>query len=191
MKITSILFLVLLYGNVFAQHDHSSGHSNAPSHNKKEVTHSHRAVAVFQAQLRDVFTASLQLKDELILSDAAKAAASVAEIKNALSKVDLNLLKDEGLMDWMSSLKVINENLEVIANTNDLAIQRKGFSNFNNALYKSLKEFGTGGIVVFYAYCPMANNNAGAYWLNSTKEIGNPYMGEEMLSCGKVKETIQ
>lgn len=142
-------------------------------------------------QLHDVFVASLQLKDALILSDAAKATESVSQIRVALSKVDLALLKDEALMDWMGSLKILNENLERIEKATDLAIQRQAFSSFSNALYKSLKEFGAGGITVYYVQCPMANNNTGAHWLSDTKEIRNPYLGSEMLSCGKVKETIQ
>lgn len=187
-----IICLTLATGTAFAQHDHGSGgHSAAPTHKKKEAAHSHRAVAEFQGQLRNVFTASLKLKDALVLSDAATASASITEIKTSISKVDLNLLKDEGLMDWMGSLKILNENLERIGGSSDLKIQRMAFSSFSDALYKSLKEFGAGGIMVYYTQCPMANNNAGAYWLSDTKEIRNPYFGNEMLSCGKVKETIQ
>ncbi len=186
-----IMSFILLAGSAVAQHDHGAGHTNAPAHSKKETVHSHRAVPEFQVQLRGVFTASLQLKDALISSDAAKATLSASEIKSALSKVDLALLKDEALMDWMGSLKILNENLERIGSSTDLTIQRQAFSSFSNALYKSLKEFGAGGIMVYYVQCPMANNNAGAYWLSDTKEIRNPYLGNEMLTCGKVKETIQ
>jgi Cu(I)/Ag(I) efflux system membrane fusion protein len=185
-----IISLILFASSAVAQHDHSSGHAATPAHSKK-TTHSHRAVQEFQMQLREVFATSLQLKDALVLSDATKAAESVPQIQIALSKVDLTLLKDEALMDWMGSLKILNENLERIGSSTDLTIQRKAFSSFSDALYKSLKEFGAGGIMVYYAQCPMANNNVGAYWLSDTKEIRNPYFGNEMLSCGKVKETIQ
>lgn len=186
-----IISLILFAGSAVAQHDHGAGHTNAPAHSKKETTHSHRAVPEFQMQLREVFATTLQLKDALVLSDAAKAAESVPQVRGALSKVDLTLLKDEALMDWMGSLKILNENLERIGSSNDLAIQRQAFSSFSDALYRSLKEFGAGGIMVYYVQCPMANNNAGAYWLSDTKEIRNPYFGNEMLSCGKVKESIQ
>lgn len=190
-NIILITYMILFAGSAVAQHDHSSGHANTPAHSKKENAHSHRAVPEFQVQLRDVFAASLQLKDALVLSDTAKAKASVSPIRLALSKTDLTLLKDEALMDWMGSLKILNENLERIENSNDLAMQRHAFSYFSDALYKSLKEFGAGGIMVYYVQCPMANNKTGAYWLSDTKEIRNPYFGNEMLSCGKVKETIQ
>lgn len=190
-KIIAIVNLILFAGSAVAQHDHGSGHDNTPAHSKKETAHSHRAVSEFQMQLSEVFTSGLQLKDALVLSDAAKATASVSQIRLALSKVDLTLLKDESLMDWMGYLKILNENLDQIGGTTDLAVQRRAFSSFSDALYQSLKEFGTGGVQVYYLKCPMANNKAGAYWLSDTKEIRNPYFGSEMLSCGKVKETIQ
>ena len=186
-----IISLILFAGSAVAQHDHSSGHANTPAHVKKENPHSHRAVPEFQMQLREVFATSLQLKDALVLSDAARSAESVSQIRIALSKVDLTLLKDEALMDWMGYLKILNENLERIGSSTDLAMQRLAFSSFSDALHKSLKELGAGGIMVYYVQCPMANNKAGAYWLSDTKEIRNPYFGNEMLSCGKVKETIQ
>lgn len=187
-----MLCLAVVSGAAFAQHDHGSGQST-PMHSKKEkeTTHSHRAAPAFQKQLAGVFMASLQLKDALVSSDAEKATLSASEIKSALTKVDLALLKDEALMDWMGYLKILNENLERIAGSNDLVLQRQAFSSFSDVLYKSLKEFGAGGIMVYYAQCPMANNNSGAYWLSDSKEIRNPYFGSEMLTCGKVKETIQ
>ena len=39
---------------------------------------------------------------------------------------------------------------------------------------------------VYLEYCPMAK----ASWLSSEKEISNPYLGNKMLKCGSVKETI-
>ena len=44
---------------------------------------------------------------------------------------------------------------------------------------------------LYLEYCPMANNNEGAYWLSNEKQIKNPYFGDMMLKCGSVKETIQ
>ncbi len=146
---TIILCLVFVGEATFAQHDHSSGRSNAPAHNKKETAHSHGAVLEFQLQLREVFMASLQLKDALVSGAAAAASASSTEIKTSISKMDLNLLKDEALMDWLAYLKVLNETLEVISNSNDLAVQRKTFSLFSDSLYKCLKTFGSGGTTVY------------------------------------------
>ena len=40
-----------------------------------------------------------------------------------------------------------------------------------------------GTIVV---YCSMAFNNRGAYWIQRSGEIRNPYYGAYMLSCGTI-----
>ena len=39
---------------------------------------------------------------------------------------------------------------------------------------------------LYVAYCPMAE----ASWLQATQELANPYMGQKMLTCGEVQETI-
>jgi Cu(I)/Ag(I) efflux system membrane fusion protein len=36
----------------------------------------------------------------------------------------------------------------------------------------------------------MANNNNGAIWLSTEKDIKNPYYGDDMLTCGSVIEEI-
>jgi len=42
----------------------------------------------------------------------------------------------------------------------------------------------------FVTFCPMAFDNAGAYWLSDTNAIANPYFGHKMLKCGKVTDQI-
>lgn len=186
----TMLCLALVSGAAFAQHDHGGGQS-APMHSKKEKEeHLHRAPPVFQKQLADLFVASLPLKEALISSDSTAASASIQEVKNSLTKVDMALLKDEALLDWMSNLRIFNESMTLMSSSTSLKAQRKAFASFSDALYKSIKMFGAGGLTVYYAHCPMANNNTGAYWLSDSKQIRNPYMGETMLTCGKVKETL-
>jgi Cu(I)/Ag(I) efflux system membrane fusion protein len=40
---------------------------------------------------------------------------------------------------------------------------------------------------LYDVYCPMAK----ADWLQTSKEVANPYMGKPMATCGKVKATIE
>ncbi|MCO5067304.1 MAG: efflux RND transporter periplasmic adaptor subunit [Kiritimatiellae bacterium] len=39
----------------------------------------------------------------------------------------------------------------------------------------------------FIAFCPMANDDKGAEWLQRTEAILNPYFGDEMLTCGVIR----
>jgi len=44
---------------------------------------------------------------------------------------------------------------------------------------------------IYKQYCPMAFNGKGAYWLSDSKEVRNPYFGDQMLKCGVVDSTIE
>lgn len=39
-------------------------------------------------------------------------------------------------------------------------------------------------------HCPMANDSAGADWLQSSEPLQNPYFGAMMIKCGEVKTTV-
>ncbi|PKP34687.1 MAG: hypothetical protein CVT98_10650 [Bacteroidetes bacterium HGW-Bacteroidetes-15] len=47
------------------------------------------------------------------------------------------------------------------------------------------------GETIYVQHCPMADNNKGADWLSSEKEIKNPYFGSSMLKCGEVTKEIK
>lgn len=68
--------------------------------------------------------------------------------------------------------------------------QRAHFATLSDAMIGLVKKAGVEG-ELYVDYCPMALDNKGAYWLSTDKEIRNPYFGEEMLTCGEVKETIK
>ena len=42
-----------------------------------------------------------------------------------------------------------------------------------------------------WEFCPMADNNNGAYWLSKEEKVINPYFGSAMLTCGEVKQVIE
>ncbi|MFH1567746.1 MAG: hypothetical protein ABIL09_07070 [Gemmatimonadota bacterium] len=60
-----------------------------------------------------------------------------------------------------------------------LAAVRQAFAPLSEALIRTDLP---GGLAV--AYCPMALNHRGAYWIQRTGEIANPYYGARMLRCG-------
>lgn len=94
-------------------------------------------------------------------------------------------------MAWMEQLKMLNTTINSINKSDDIENQRREFARFNLAFYKSLKKFGLENETAYYQYCPMANSDQGAYWLSETKEIRNPYFGEDMLGCGETRETLK
>lgn len=144
----------------------------------------------FQKQLEVVYKTNIKLNDAFVESDAEKVKAAVKPVKDAISKVNVNLLKDNVQKAWTTYATDLNQSLERIENAENIKEQRKQFATFNETLYKGIKEFGIGGEAVYFQHCPMALNNEGASWLSDTTEIRNPYYGEKMLKCGVVKEIL-
>jgi hypothetical protein len=73
---------------------------------------------------------------------------------------------------------------DTLAKAKDLAAAREAFKPLSASLIKYLADNKTGKGVYHQAYCPMAN----ASWLQTGKDIRNPYMGKDMLDCGELKD---
>ena len=145
----------------------------------------------FKKQLTNVYKVHLDLQQAFLATDAAAAKKQAGNVKSALDKVDMSLVKGDMHNQWMSSLKVLKTTLGNIESGNVIEKQRLAFADFNDALYSAIKMFGVVNETVYYQFCPMARNGAGAYWLSAVKEIKNPYYGEAMLTCGENKEVIK
>ncbi len=145
----------------------------------------------FKKQLTGVYSAHISLKKGLLASDPSKTKAAVSEVEDAISKVDMSLVKGAMHTGWMENMKALQGDLDQIKSTDDIEKQRLAYADFIDELYKSIKMYGISGVTIYYQYCPMARNGKGAYWLSETEEIKNPYYGEAMLTCGETKEVIQ
>ena len=42
----------------------------------------------------------------------------------------------------------------------------------------------------FLTFCPMANDNKGAYWLQTVDTVYNSFYGASMLRCGEIKKPL-
>ncbi|WP_291912226.1 DUF3347 domain-containing protein [Chitinophaga sp. CB10] len=76
---------------------------------------------------------------------------------------------------------------EQIAATRDLAKQREQFKQLSADMYALAKSTKLSDEPVYQQYCPMKK----AGWLSGSKDIKNPYYGNQMLTCGKVADTIE
>jgi Cu(I)/Ag(I) efflux system membrane fusion protein len=81
--------------------------------------------------------------------------------------------------------------VERIIESDSLTLQRVEFKSVSSSIEQLVAVFG-GNLSqsVYKAHCPMAFNDQGADWLQSSKDILNPYFGAEMLKCGEIKEQL-
>jgi len=146
----------------------------------------------FKSQLTEVLTKYLNLKDALVESDENKATSAAKETLKSLKGVNMMLLEGDLHNKWMKYQAVIKSNLNGIVTMDGIEMKRTHFRLVSDELAKSLKEFEVKlAQPVYVEFCPMANNNKGAYWLSESKEIRNPYFGDKMLTCGSVKDVIK
>lgn len=85
----------------------------------------------------------------------------------------------------------ISQGLDDIARSTNLDDVREATASVSENLYQLVKAFHGNTASVYYNYCPMARDNAGAHWLSDVSEIQNPYMGQSMPHCGSTKEVLK
>ncbi|MDF0706212.1 efflux RND transporter periplasmic adaptor subunit [Flagellimonas okinawensis] len=148
------------------------------------------ATGIFQNQLKQVLSAYLELKDALVNDNAAKSNAAAKKVLSALEHVDMKQLTDKKAHGhWMTISKEISNSANSISKISDIKAQRDHFKHLSAHLSKGVKLFGVDQ-KIYEQFCPMADNNKGAYWLSTTKEIKNPYFGEAMLTCGEITDEM-
>ena len=133
-----------------------------------------------------VINAYINLKDALIQSDTFLASAKSEAFRKALEEMPVK--QREQTHNYWSILhktsKGINENVS-------LEHQRKQFQIVSDTIIEMVRNFDEMNYKLFVQFCPMADNNKGAYWLSKEEKVINPYFGDAMLTCGEVKQVIE
>ncbi len=176
-------------GHLGMQEDNSGENTNEANHSqmKERIEVSNK----FQNQLKQVFDDYILLKDALVNDDAKGAQQAGKQINQSLKKVDMKLLSDEKAHNhWMTIQKELKTSANSIENDSDIATQRAHFKHLSAHMISSVQLFGVNENV-YIQFCPMADNNKGAYWISLEKEVRNPYYGAAMLTCGEVNATLQ
>lgn len=145
----------------------------------------------FQNQLKTVFNDYIHVKDALVEDDSKTVQSKSKELIEKISKVDMKLLKDNDVhKHWMALETEIKAAAIAISKTTEIKEQRLHFENLSIPLTNAIKVFGINEIV-YQQYCPMVDNNKGAYWLSKEEKVFNPYFGDAMLTCGEVTQVIE
>ncbi len=167
---TKMMMICLVLGSwaAKAQHDHAK-HGDDKKMNQNMVMFK-------DAKLGEAYGHYLHLKDALVASKTDGAKNAATELQTAL----------KGVSGSAASIELAAK----ITNLSDLDGQRKIFGALSNEMTTLVKGGKLSMGMLYLEYCPMANNNTGAYWLSNEKEIKNPYFGDKMLKCGSVKEMI-
>lgn len=144
----------------------------------------------YDDQLKQLFDRYFELKDALVKSDGSLASLKSKSLLDAIANVDMGKLSPEIHTVWMNVLTDMKKDCSEMTGTKNSEEIRQLFIRLSKNVYTLIK-VGKYDEKVYYQFCPMANNGKGANWLSKENAIKNPYFGNQMLTCGSTKETIE
>jgi len=144
------------------------------------------------ASLKQVADHYIHIKNALVNDNSNEAASGAKAMENALKGIDKSLFTADQKKIYDEDEDELKEHAEHIgSNAGNIKHQREHFSLMSELMYDIVKSFG-GGQALYHDHCPMYNKDkGGAMWLSETKEVKNPYFGNEMPKCGTVEEVIK
>lgn len=145
----------------------------------------------FRNQLTEVANKYFEVKNALVESNPLTAAEAAKEVVKALHSVDMKVLEGEAHNEWMALLQPMEQRAKGISTKTDVDLQRKDFELLSDHLIEAVELFGISAEKAYRAYCPMAFDDKGAYWLSEFEDIKNPYFGSSMLRCGENREVFR
>lgn len=174
---------------VEAKVDDHSGHNHSTT---STTTTTEKPAEIKQEvnQLKAVFDNYFALKDALVKTDGNSASTKATDLAKAISTVKMEKLAMDEHMAWMKVMKDLAFDAEHIAETKETSHQRDHFTSLSKNMY-ALMKVSKQDTPTYYQFCPMANDGKGANWLSKENAVKNPYYGNQMLTCGKVVETIK
>lgn len=128
--------------------------------------------AELSAPVKGVYEHYLAIQQELAKDSTKGVSEHATAIATAIKSGDAKQLPAE-----------IASEAETVAKAKDIKATRQSFKPLSASMAKYLADHKLGKGVYHEAYCPMAKAN----WLQTGKEVRNPYYGKSMLDCGELR----
>ncbi|NQU67114.1 MAG: efflux RND transporter periplasmic adaptor subunit [Candidatus Marinimicrobia bacterium] len=152
-------------------HDHSGMSAKSPGAKPKpESINKDYHLNLTPALSEKVFAAYIKLQSTLAKDDYDKSYSALMEIHKLTMGV-------KGAEEIMKPTMKSADNIDAL---------RGVFEELSQVMRFAAKT-GLFSAPVNEAFCPMAFDFKGAYWLQTGKEINNPYFGSKMLRCGEIR----
>ncbi|MFO7657571.1 MAG: efflux RND transporter periplasmic adaptor subunit [Bacteroidales bacterium] len=141
--------------------------------------------------LQPLYTAYLKWKNALVEDNFEAAQKMATNMKSALDKIDMGMFKGNAHSVWMDYQGKLRNSLQHVQHFSDIEELRNAFQTVSANMVEMADIFNPPGGTIYVQHCPMADNNKGADWLSTEKEIRNPYYGSSMLTCGEITKEIK
>jgi hypothetical protein len=151
------------------------------------------------ASVASALEAYYQLKDALVEADTVAANIAALQLSALANSIKTEGISDSALCNTIRNLAgTIASEAISLPQEEDITEKRRSFSMITENLYPLLQSVQYHDGTVYQQMCPMAfNDTETAYWLSSSSEVVNPYLGKKhpkysagMLHCGEVKDSL-
>ncbi len=159
---------------------------NHVDHKRDETTKPIQKVS----PLTDVFDNYFAVKDALVKTDENVASAKAQKLLLHINALKVEQLSTDEKAVWTNVGKGLKDDVQKIADNKDISVQRAHFITLSKNIFDLIK-VSKQNTPTYLQHCPMANDGKGADWLSKENVIKNPYYGAQMLSCGKIVQTIK
>ncbi|MFH5885186.1 efflux RND transporter periplasmic adaptor subunit [Halalkalibaculum sp. DA3122] len=177
-------------------HDHGSGENmdSGQEHQMQSSPQSESSQDVtreFRSQINALTESYLQISSALSNDNLDGATSALAEFNKSLDAVDMSLIQNQEPMQfWMERQQQITNVTNELSSTGSISAFRNQFASLSDVMAETVNRFNPQQ-TLYLQYCPMAQDSGGAYWVSAQQEIINPYMGQEMLTCGSTEQTFE
>lgn len=143
------------------------------------------------AALSAVYARYFEVQMALANDDPSAAKTAGAALAAAVSGIDMHVFSSTTHAAFMELSPSLSSEAKRIGGTEDLTVQRDAFFHLSRSMIALHDQFGHSGDAVYYlTFCPMARDNAGAYWLQTENIVWNSFYGDMMLRCGEIKKPL-
>ncbi len=173
-------------------HNHGDGGmaSMKPKSEKKEIV-SYKINSKALAALIPMYDAYFKIQMALADDDFDATTENYKTTLSIVNKVDMSLFEGDAHMVWMELSKAISTSTEEGTKATSIADSRNAFFTLSKAMIELENKFGHIDSKNYYlTYCPMANDNKGAHWLQTVDTVYNSFYGDMMLRCGEIQKTL-
>lgn len=139
-------------------------------------------------ELRPLFSMYLDLQTALALDEPERIRDSGDRFFIALDKVKL---RDQAKTLFEQSRKILGAQKAPWTQAKSIDAQRRVFLHITQEMIALLARHGNPmahGLRL--AYCPMAFDDLGAYWIQKSDGVKNSYFGAKMFRCGEIRQRV-
>jgi Cu(I)/Ag(I) efflux system membrane fusion protein len=148
--------------------------------------------AAVRSALAGVYAAYLDVQEVLAQDEKEAAVAAGETLASAVKAVPAEPLPQADRDVWTAHRADLDKAVSDIRRAQNLEAARRAFALVSESLAAVAGRFGSPMDGPLYRlHCPMAFSNRGADWLQTDREVRNPYFGSAMLKCGEVQAVFE